>query len=122
MLDEPCSGLLQEEIDEIDEVIRKIRDETGAAVIVVEHRLELLIAIAERVAVLDEGTEDRRRAAGQGLRRPGGPRRRTSRLRAGRMTAALDVRGLSAGYGPVRVLHEVESRRSGSASGSACSG
>ena len=55
MLDEPCSGLLREEIDEIDEVIRGIRDETGAAVIVVEHRLELLSAIADRVAVLDEG-------------------------------------------------------------------
>jgi ABC-type branched-subunit amino acid transport system ATPase component len=55
MLDEPCSGLLKEEIDEIDEVIRRIRDETGAAVLVVEHRLELLSAIADRVAVLDEG-------------------------------------------------------------------
>lgn len=55
MLDEPCSGLLRAEIDEIDEVIRRIRDETGAAVLVVEHRLELLSAIADRVAVLDEG-------------------------------------------------------------------
>ena len=55
MLDEPCSGLLQEEIDEIDQIIRDIRDETQASVIVVEHRLELLTAIAERVAVLDEG-------------------------------------------------------------------
>ena len=55
MLDEPCSGLLTEEIDEIDGIIRSIRDETQAAVIVVEHRLELLTAIAERVAVLDEG-------------------------------------------------------------------
>jgi branched-chain amino acid transport system ATP-binding protein len=55
MLDEPCSGLLQEEIGEIDEIIRAIRDETQASVVVVEHRLELLTAIAERVAVLDEG-------------------------------------------------------------------
>jgi branched-chain amino acid transport system ATP-binding protein len=55
LLDEPCSGLLKEEIDEIDAVIRRIRDETGAAVMVVEHRLELLTAIADRVAVLDEG-------------------------------------------------------------------
>jgi ABC-type branched-subunit amino acid transport system ATPase component len=55
MLDEPCSGLLREEIDEIDEVIRRIRDETGATIMVVEHRLELLTAIADRVAVLDEG-------------------------------------------------------------------
>jgi ABC-type branched-subunit amino acid transport system ATPase component len=55
MLDEPCSGLLRDEIDEIDDVIRRVRDETGMAVIVVEHRLELLFAIAERVLVLDEG-------------------------------------------------------------------
>jgi ABC-type branched-subunit amino acid transport system ATPase component len=55
LLDEPCSGLVQEEIDEIDEVIRHIARETGAAVVVVEHRLELLSAVAERVAVLDEG-------------------------------------------------------------------
>ena len=55
MLDEPCSGLLQGEIDEIDEIIRGLRDAIGMAVIVVEHRLELLSAIAERVMVLDEG-------------------------------------------------------------------
>jgi branched-chain amino acid transport system ATP-binding protein len=55
MLDEPCSGLMQGEIDEIDRIVRGVRDETGAAVVVVEHRLELLMAIAERVAVLDEG-------------------------------------------------------------------
>jgi branched-chain amino acid transport system ATP-binding protein len=55
LLDEPCSGLLREEIVEIDDVIRAIRDETGAAVLVVEHRLELLTAIAGEVAVLDEG-------------------------------------------------------------------
>jgi branched-chain amino acid transport system ATP-binding protein len=55
MLDEPCSGLVQQEIDEIDQIIREVRTETGAAVIVVEHRLELLAAVAERVAVLDEG-------------------------------------------------------------------
>ena len=55
MLDEPCSGLLQDEIDEIDGIIRGLRDATRMAVIVVEHRLELLSAIAERVIVLDEG-------------------------------------------------------------------
>lgn len=55
MLDEPCSGLLQDEIDEIDTVIRTVRDETRMGVVVVEHRLELLFSIADRVAVLDEG-------------------------------------------------------------------
>ena len=55
LLDEPCSGLLKGEIDEMDEIIRKVTGETGAAVVCVEHRLELLEAIAERVIVLDEG-------------------------------------------------------------------
>jgi ABC-type branched-subunit amino acid transport system ATPase component len=55
MLDEPCSGLLRDEIDEIDAIVREVNAETGAAVVVVEHRLELLFALAGRVVVLDEG-------------------------------------------------------------------
>jgi branched-chain amino acid transport system ATP-binding protein len=55
LLDEPCSGLLQDEIDEIDKVIRRVATETGTAIAVVEHRLELLLAVASRVVVLDEG-------------------------------------------------------------------
>jgi ABC-type branched-subunit amino acid transport system ATPase component len=55
LLDEPCSGLLQDEIDEMDGIIRKVTSETGMAVIVVEHRLELLFAVAETVLVMDAG-------------------------------------------------------------------
>jgi branched-chain amino acid transport system ATP-binding protein len=55
LLDEPCSGLMQGEINEIDEVIRHVAEVTGMAVIVVEHRLELLRAVAETVVVMDAG-------------------------------------------------------------------
>lgn len=55
LLDEPCSGLLTEEVDEIEAIIRHVRDEAGVAVVVVEHRLELLSAICDRVLVLDQG-------------------------------------------------------------------
>jgi ABC-type branched-subunit amino acid transport system ATPase component len=55
MLDEPCSGLTQDEIDEMDGIIRQVTAETGIAVIVVEHRLELLYAVAESVSVMDAG-------------------------------------------------------------------
>jgi branched-chain amino acid transport system ATP-binding protein len=55
LLDEPCSGLLQDEIDEMDGLIRRVAAETGCGVVVVEHRLELLLAVASRVVVLDEG-------------------------------------------------------------------
>jgi ABC-type branched-subunit amino acid transport system ATPase component len=55
LLDEPCSGLMQDEIDEMDAIIREVMAETGMAVVVVEHRLELLHAIAETVLVMDAG-------------------------------------------------------------------
>jgi ABC-type branched-subunit amino acid transport system ATPase component len=55
LMDEPCSGLLQDEIDDIDAVIRRVVAERKCAVIVVEHRLELLRAIAESVVVMDAG-------------------------------------------------------------------
>jgi len=55
LLDEPCSGLMQDEIDEMDGIIRRVTEETGMAVVVVEHRLELLYAVAETVVVMDAG-------------------------------------------------------------------
>jgi len=55
LLDEPCSGLLQDEIDEMDGIIRVLAEESGLAVAVVEHRLELLHAVAETVIVMDAG-------------------------------------------------------------------
>jgi ABC-type branched-subunit amino acid transport system ATPase component len=55
LMDEPCSGLMQDEIDEMDAIIREVTAETGMAVVVVEHRLELLRAVAETVVVMDAG-------------------------------------------------------------------
>ncbi len=55
LLDEPASGLINSEIDELDLLIRKKADEYGLGVILIEHRLELLSAIADRVIVLDLG-------------------------------------------------------------------
>lgn len=57
LLDEPCSGLLADEISEIEDVIRRLVAETGMAVCVVEHRLEILEALAQRVLVLDAGEQ-----------------------------------------------------------------
>jgi len=55
LMDEPASGLINTEIDELDLLLRKLVDEHNLAVIVIEHRLELLDAIADRVCVLDLG-------------------------------------------------------------------
>jgi len=55
LLDEPASGLINSEIDNLDIIIRRQADEFGIGVILIEHRLELLTAIADRVVVLDLG-------------------------------------------------------------------
>lgn len=55
LMDEPASGLINTEIDELDLLLRRLADEYDLAIIVIEHRLELLDAIADRVCVLDLG-------------------------------------------------------------------
>jgi branched-chain amino acid transport system ATP-binding protein len=55
LLDEPASGMVTSEIDELDAVIKEIAWEYGIAVAVVEHRLELLASICDRVMVMDVG-------------------------------------------------------------------
>jgi branched-chain amino acid transport system ATP-binding protein len=55
LMDEPASGLINTEISELDLLLRKLVDEYHIGVILIEHRLELLGAIADRVVVLDLG-------------------------------------------------------------------
>ncbi len=55
LLDEPAAGLINAEIDELDGIIRHFANEMNIGVMLVEHRLELLSAIADRVVVLDLG-------------------------------------------------------------------
>ncbi|MGZ3288112.1 MAG: ABC transporter ATP-binding protein [Xanthobacteraceae bacterium] len=56
LMDEPASGLINTEIAELDLLLRKFADEYHLAIILIEHRLELLGAIADRVCVLDLGS------------------------------------------------------------------
>jgi ABC-type branched-subunit amino acid transport system ATPase component len=55
LLDEPAAGLINSEVDELDGIIRRFAREMNIAVMLVEHRLELLSAIADRAIVLDLG-------------------------------------------------------------------
>ncbi|MEL7466581.1 MAG: ATP-binding cassette domain-containing protein [Pseudomonadota bacterium] len=55
LMDEPASGLINAEIDELDLIIRRLVDEYAIAVVLIEHRLELLSAVADACVVLDLG-------------------------------------------------------------------
>jgi branched-chain amino acid transport system permease protein len=55
LLDEPAAGLAQREVEELAPLLRRIRDETGASVVVVGHDLPLVRAVADRVVAMDRG-------------------------------------------------------------------
>jgi len=55
LLDEPAGGLNPTETQTLMAVIRGLRDESGLTIVVVEHDMELVMGISDRVAVLDHG-------------------------------------------------------------------
>jgi branched-chain amino acid transport system ATP-binding protein len=55
LMDEPAAGLINAEVEEIDFLLRLLSKEMNIAIIIVEHRIELLGTIADRVMVMDAG-------------------------------------------------------------------
>lgn len=55
LLDEPAAGMNEQESLEIAKIISEIRDVLGITVLVVEHDMNLVMNISDRVCVLDSG-------------------------------------------------------------------
>lgn len=55
LMDEPAAGLINSEIDELDDIMRVLAKELNIAIVLIEHRMELLDTIADRVLVMDAG-------------------------------------------------------------------
>ncbi|MEM1839445.1 MAG: ABC transporter ATP-binding protein [Candidatus Bathyarchaeia archaeon] len=55
MLDECLAGLTPSEIFEMLSIIRKIRDERGISIIMVEHIMHAVMNVSDRIVVLNEG-------------------------------------------------------------------
>jgi ABC-type branched-subunit amino acid transport system ATPase component len=55
MLDEPAAGLSPAEIAALDEQLTGLREHGGPAVILVEHHMDLVMAVSDRITVLDYG-------------------------------------------------------------------
>jgi len=55
LLDEPAGGLNHEEVGRLGQLIRKIHQQLGLTLLVVEHHMSLVMSISDRVVVLDFG-------------------------------------------------------------------
>ena len=55
LLDEPAAGLNEIESDELMLAIGSIRDDFGCGILVIEHDMRLIMALCERIHVLDYG-------------------------------------------------------------------
>jgi branched-chain amino acid transport system ATP-binding protein len=55
LLDEPAGGLNHQEVGELAGAIRKLRDDFDLTVLLVEHHMNLVMSVCERVHVLNFG-------------------------------------------------------------------
>jgi len=55
LLDEPSAGMNPQETQEITEFIKELRDRFGYTILVIEHKLNLVRAISDRIIVMDHG-------------------------------------------------------------------
>jgi len=55
LLDEPAGGLGQQEVVELGDLIRRIRGSFELTILLVEHHMNLVMGVADRVHVLDFG-------------------------------------------------------------------
>ena len=120
LLDEPAAGLSSTESTELARVVRRLADDWGMAILVVEHDMNFVMGVCDQVVVLDFGKLIASGSPEAGPLRPGGDRRlprrrerRRTRRRTGttsrhrrrhrsrvvrREAPLLETRNLKAGY------------------------
>jgi branched-chain amino acid transport system ATP-binding protein len=55
LLDEPMAGVSVENVDELVELIRSVHEQEGKTVLMVEHHMEVVTGLAQKVAVMHHG-------------------------------------------------------------------
>jgi branched-chain amino acid transport system ATP-binding protein len=56
LLDEPSSGIAQREAEALAPMLRRIGEGTGASLVVIEHDMPVLRAVADRMVAMDQGS------------------------------------------------------------------
>ena len=55
LLDEPTAGMNPQETARLTELIGRLREERGIAILLIEHEMRVVMSISDRVTVLDHG-------------------------------------------------------------------
>lgn len=55
LLDEPCAGMVQTEIEDVIKLIAEVRRMFDVSIILIEHHMSFVMSIADRIKVLDFG-------------------------------------------------------------------
>ena len=55
LLDEPAGGLNHDEVAELGDLIKQIRDDRGVTVLLVEHHMSLVMSVSDYVVAIDFG-------------------------------------------------------------------
>ncbi len=55
LMDEPAAGLPEAEVPEFASVVRAVRDEHDAGVLLIDHNMALIMEVCDRIQVLDQG-------------------------------------------------------------------
>ena len=57
LLDEPAAGMNPQEKEDLQTTVRRIRDDFGKTVLLIEHDMRFVMGLCERITVLDHGEE-----------------------------------------------------------------
>ena len=106
LLDEPSSGLNPDETDDMAFWIEDIQKELGITVLMVEHDMNLVSRVSDRVLALNEGKVIAEGTPERGAVAPGGDRG-VSGGRGVMSTPILQLLNVESNYGPVQALRGV---------------
>jgi branched-chain amino acid transport system ATP-binding protein len=56
LLDEPTAGMASDQVPVLLDIIRSVRESTGKTVLLVEHNMNIVMNVSDRITVMHQGS------------------------------------------------------------------